>query len=1136
MSAIRPLPDAADRRRAATDFACNLAVSAAAGTGKTSLLVERLLNAVGSGRYPLEVMAAVTFTRKAAAEMRARLAAALEWLRAVSRGEGGGTAGDPGWREAESAWGWLRGEAGAAPGEVGQRSLAALETLDRFNASTLHHFCSEILRLHPLEAGVDPAFSPDDGEHFEEAFEREWRRFLEEELGAPAGERSAAWRAALRLHSLAQMRAAARSLCAFDLPPPEEWRERCGDARAVLGEPLGPLVQALLPAFQAGLPFNPNFIPWARGLADLATAFVEGRWKAAGEPLPPGVPPDILSKDPKVGKRALEENPELAHRFREDAGQLRNALERIAGLDERPALVLIEPLRPLVRRVREEHLRDARVAQDGLLTLTRDLLRDHPRVRRSLQERFRHILVDEFQDTDPVQYEILFFLAERPGASPARDAWKAELEPGRLFIVGDPKQSIYRFRKADIAACQRALGRVKQQGGALLSLSANFRSRPALIEAVNGLFAPEFPGAATETQPAYEPMAVVREESDGPAVEIWSGGAPGATALKAGARREAEAAAIGSWIAAHAGEGRRYRLREVAILLRKKTDLRIYLDGLRQAGVPFVVEGARQILERPETRHLKALLACLARPHDEVALLALLRSPLGGASDCELLEHARAGGEWNLLRPSPAGSPEPVRRRLEWLRELRRALLGRPAEEQVMRALEASGLELIEATQEDGAQCAANLRHYALAVAEAAREGAASLERALEAIDRRAELEAAGIEESPLADETLEAVRVLTVHKAKGMEFDVVILPDLVRDPREPQRDGIDIVRPRGPEGGLGVRTGRGANAWWVRHCLDEERHEDAEELRIFYVACTRARLKLIVMGGPAREAAARGCWPRALRHWGYDARSARQDSARLPPLAVHRLADAGGETLLEEPPPPPVDEAVRRFVGASTLARAQERDLERFPSGSRERQWEQAERDEAGRAGGAAGVGGSVAAGGPPGAGAPAVSLGRVIHRALESWDGTGDGRTLLAQEVEREAREEGSDPGPLGREAGALWERVVSSDLPALLREVGPDGREVPVLLEEGGVVWRGSLDLLYRGRQGEWVVLDYKTEEPGADPRSRALQHLSQMRVYARASARALGGEPQAEIFWVRTGERTLLRPEDLAGPLI
>jgi ATP-dependent helicase/nuclease subunit A len=443
-----------------------------------------------------------------------------------------------------------------------------------------------------------------------------------------------------------------------------------------------------------------------------------------------------------------------------------------------------------------------------------------------------------------------------------------------------------------------------------------------------------------------------------------------------------------------------------------------------------------------------------------------------------------------------------------------------------MRALEASGLELIEAAQADGAQCVANLRHYALAVAEAAREGAASLERALEAIERRAELEAAGIEESPLADETLEAVRVLTVHKAKGMEFDVVILPDLARDPKGNQGEKIEIVRPRGPEGGLGVRTERGANAWWVRHLLDEERHRDAEELRIFYVACTRARLKLIVLGGPAREAAARGCWPRALRHWGYDTCSARQDSARLPPLAVHRLADAGGGTSLEEPPPPPVDEAVRRFVGASAGARAQERDLERFPSGSRERQWERAEREETGRPGG----------GGPAGAGAPALNLGRVVHRALERWDGTGDGRTLLAQAVEREAREEGIDPAPLGREAGALWERVAASDLPALLREVGPDGREVPVLLEEGGVVWRGSLDLLYRGREGEWVVLDYKTEDPGADPRSRALQHLPQMRVYARAVAGVLGGEPRAEIFWVRTGERTLLRPEDLAGPLI
>jgi ATP-dependent helicase/nuclease subunit A len=1124
VSAARPLPDAADRRRAATDFGCNLAVSAAAGTGKTSLLVERLLNAIGSGRYPLDAMAAVTFTRKAAAEMQARLAAALEWLRILAGGEGTGGAGEPGWREAASSWEWLRREAGVPPREVARRALEALEALDRFKASTLHHFCSEILRLHPLEAGVDPAFSPDEGERFEETFEREWRRFLEEELGSPAGERATAWRSALRLYSLDELRRAARSLCAFDLPAPEEWRERCSEPHAALGEPVRRLAGALLPAFQAGLSFNPSFVPWARGLADLARAFIEGKWRGAGDPLPQGVPPGVLEQEPSVGRRALEENAELARRFGEDALRLQGALRHIAALDEAPALTLIEPLRPLVRQVRETLLREAWVTQDGLLTLVRDLLRDHPRVRRSLQERFRHILVDECQDTDPVQYEILFFLAERPEAPPARDAWTAALEPGRLFIVGDPKQSIYRFRKADIAACQRALGRVRAQGGALLRLSSNFRSRPALIEAVNRLFSPEFPHAPTDAQPPYETMEAVREEAEGAAVEIWSRAGAEAAADRAEERREAEAAAIAAWIAANAGEGRRYRLGEVAILLRARTDLRIYLDGLRRAGVPFVVEGAREILERAEVRHLKALLGCLVRPHDEVALLALLRSPLGGVSDRDLLDHARAGGGWNLLRRPPAGSPEPVRRSLDWLLGLRQSLLDRPAEEQVMRALEASGLELIEAAQPDGAQCLANLRRYALAVAEAARERGMSLERAMGAVDRRAELEAAGTEESPLADETLEAVRVLTVHKAKGMEFDVVILPDLVRRGEGSRREAIEIVQPRAPASGLGVRTKRGVNAWWVRHLLDEERHNEAEELRAFYVACTRARQKLIVLGGPAKQAETRRCWPRALRHWGYDARTASQDPGKLPPLAEHRPADGGAEALPEEPPPPPVDEAVRRFVEASGRARAQERDLERFPSGSKERQWERAEREDAGAPGPS-----------PVGPAAPALSLGRVVHRALERWDGRGNGRALLAREVEREAREEGIDPGPLGRAAGALWERVVSSDLPALLREVGPAGREVPLLLEEAGIVWRGSLDLLHREGEGRWGVLDYKTEDPGPDPAARALQHLPQMRVYARAVVKVLGVEPRVEIFWVRTGEFTRLRPEDLAGPL-
>lgn len=1122
MTRPQAMPDESDRRRAATEFDRNLVVSAAAGTGKTSLLVERILNAVGSGRYRLDQLAAVTFTRKAAAEMRQRLAKGFQRLHALASAMHGTAAAESLEDEAERAYVWLGSEAKVPAPVLARRTLDALEDLDRFSASTIHSFCAEVLRRYPIEAGVDPVFQQDEGAHFDEIFKHQWQEFLESELGegAPHAE---LWREALKLYSLGEMERAARALCEFGIPDPDRWSSEDDPPTRMLAPLLTPLIQEATSILSKGTNLRGRFEDCLRSVVDLAEAFQKGTW-VGGAAEPPTLAFDVLggSNTPAIGKKAEGIDPE---RVKEFVNSARRKLQALRNLDERASRSLVEPLRRLVRIFREAYLGAGWVSFEALLTLTRDLLRDHPHVRTSLRQRYQHFLVDEFQDTSPVQYEILFRLAAAEPVAAGQDVNGLRLENGRLFIVGDPKQSIYRFRKADISAYERAMQKILRDGGERLDLTANFRSDPRLIGALNSLFQKEFDAdrenplnAENQFQPEYHPMAPTLPE--GPAehpVEIWS---CGADPLNADERRAAEAWAIADWLARNAGSGKTHPFKEVAILFRAMTGAAVYLEALRRVSVPFVVEGGKEFLDRPEVRHLRALLTCLARPHDGAAVLAFLRSPAGGAGDRDLLEHVRAGGGWSLQAP-PARSPRSVRRALEWIKTILDEIRELPVDEQVSGVLEHSGLELAEASHPDGAQAFANLKRYALAVGDAAREQALSLEQALSIVDARSETGAAGVEESPLADETLDAVRVLTVHKAKGMEFDAVILPDLCRKDDPPAGDGPLVQWIRPPFEGLAVGTHAGVNARRIAHDFIEAHHEKTESLRILYVACTRARQRLILIGGPARTQDAKRRWPAVLRHWGYSAAEPPPNDGPVQEAVIHRRRMVGAQPqLAREEEIEPDEKSVRRFADAVHQARAVSREWDRTPSGLVEARWKAQEAADA------------------PGArsrGELGAAIGRVIHQALEAWDGSGDGGICLQEALRREVAEGVVPEGRLFKETESLWKRVLDSDLADLLRSGEGIQREVPILIgEENGNVWRGSIDLLYP-LDGGWVVADYKTDDPGPDPDQSARRYLPQLRVYARAVQQVKGRLPRAEIIWIRTGKRTVFAESDLKQPL-
>jgi len=1016
-------PDLDERMHAATDFDRNLVVIAGAGTGKTSLLVERILTAVGTGRLAIDRLGAITFTERAAGEMRQRLAEGLERLLIATQP---GHEHDPA-HEGDRAFVHLAGRFAVAPSEVAGRALSALRHLDRARVETIHTFCAGLLREHPLEAGVQPDFAVDPGEMQATVLDEVWERFVSRELGSDVA-RPELWNRVLApRRSLERLRELGYALASFSIP--EE-------------------------------------------LLSSATASTIDRSETAELPMGSGVSridPDLLGD-------------------------------------------LTEAVRPFALEAREELLRRGYVTFDGLLVLARNLLRDHAEVRESLKRRFLMLLVDEFQDTDPLQYEIVLYLGEKEGLS-APAAYDAVLEPGRLFVVGDPKQSIYRFRGADYDAFQRAVSRILDGGGRLLRLTANFRSVPEVIAPVNALFSE--PDSVcwkrSDRQPDYDAIAAVRPRAgDGPRVETWTVDAgPGALAAD---RREAEGKIVAEAILRMVETGAA-RYDQITILLRVFTQLSDYLRPLRELAIPFVVDGGREFLARPEVAHLLVILKALARPSDPAALLAYLRSPVGAVPDTELAKYAAAEGRWHWREDVGARGFPDLARAFRLLRKLDDATRSRPPDETVRRALEDSELLTLSAAAFEGPQRVANLTKLAAAAAELARDGRLSLIEVVEALESGRT--SSVVSDSPLADEQTDAVRVMTIHKAKGLENDVVIVPDLAREDRKwyaAEKVEVHVVRAASGAPALAMKVDDVANPAWQRFVAEEIAHEEAQEVRVLYVGVTRARERLIVLAAPSRRTAS---WVEALASWGYEA-GVEDGPVLFDGGVAHRRCKAGARThRAAARRPDGAPEAVAAFDRARERARESSGSLRR-PSD--EETWREIREDSTAR---------PVR---PRGFTEESRLVGVAVHRLLERWNGRDSARLLegIGPAARAAAAESGASADAVEREIRRIFEVFVGSKLHERLRDVEVLGKEIPIIERaRDGATYRGTLDLLYRERDGAYVVADYKTDRE-TDPAKLRSIYGPQLAVYARAVQKALRSlfPPRVELWMLRTAERHVL----------
>ncbi|MFO8100029.1 MAG: UvrD-helicase domain-containing protein, partial [Salinibacter sp.] len=743
-------------------------------------------------------------------------------------------------------------------------------------------------------------------------------------------------------------------------------------------------------------------------------------------------------------------------------------------------------VRPAVHTYREQRQEQGALTFHDLLLHTRDLLRDHPEARRHFAEQYSRLLVDEFQDTDPLQAEILFYLTSR---DPTQTDWRAcRPRPGSLFIVGDDKQSIYRFRRADKEVFDDVGRLIEAAGGETVDLTKNFRSLGRICDWCDRAFGAIFSEPTSgDMQAEYVPFDPQRPDGrDGTTLrrlEVdkvsgnWGRDIAEANAQQiatvirkamAGAMDDAFYGPDGDDAAVFPG-GAQYD--DFLILTRNKTRLSIYAETLAAHGIPYTVTGSEDLGDSAELKALVDLLTCALRPDDPVAVVAYLKGTLVGCSDDDLYRFREAGGRFDRAHePIPQRVAEAldasVRDRIRpaftrlreartWLRETRPSVA-------VERIVEAFGLLAGAAHPPDAAD--ASLRAGAvlriLTLVESLSAQGLNWAEVTEELQRILDGETA-VDGLTLETGRGEAVRLMNVHQAKGLQAPVVFLADPYSRgnnhtiTRHVRRETDELVAPVVQGEGHYQRVTHPPLNWYDESTpgfeTREARHERAEEHRLLYVAATRASNLLVVSTYP--EKPDDGPWAPLYPYL---------DAADIPPLAP-------------SVEPPQRDRAAR----APDLDAAQDDREHRLAAAGRPTY----------QTGSVTDAEDAMPLAPEEGAAGYGTAVGLAVHRLLEQCvQARADGASVSEAEARQALRAGGSEApeeqvAPVlrlvrGVLSSSLWDEVAAA--PAAYAEYPlADVRE-----GDPPEVVRGQVDLLYE-REAGWGLIDFKTDRLDEDP---------------------------------------------------
>lgn len=1052
-------PDQAERDLITNELDKTMLVEAAAGTGKTTAMIGRMVALLSAGKCRTDTLAAVTFTRKSMAELRARFQIDLE--KAVRTAEG--------------------------PARV--RLEEAIATVERCFIGTIHSFCARLLRERPVEAGVDVGFQEIDETDDARLRQQAWEEYVATLFATDAPILAELETLGLDIRGLGPT---FMKLCNY--PDVNEWPADpvplpdLTQPRKALEEYLQHMrgLWETLPSDPGNDELMPKYrlIPQVARYTDSATA--AGLMTTLGRFGEPDKTRIVQKNWP--GKKA-QAKAELA-RWEDFVTTIAQPLTQTWRKHRyEPILRAIMPARDQYDRLRRE---SNSLNYQDLLMKAADLLRAKPQIRKYFRRRFTHLLVDEFQDTDPIQTEVILLLTAQ---NPTETAWR-ECRPvdGSLFVVGDPKQSIYRFRRADLATYDRFRRIIIESGGRIVALSANFRTIGPLVEWVNETFDQEFPAETTVYSPAKRPMLVGRVAgSDGDlsglrvlkvprdydnqlgvaeydadliARTIQSAIITGQTVprSKKDLEREAKPGAVPG---------------DFLIITRNKSRLSIYGRKLQELGIPCQITGGTSLNEGNELKLFHILLYAVTRPDDPVALVATLRSTLFGISDADLYAFKRAGGRFSYYATIPeglrGGAAEAFQDAFDRLKRYALWLVKLPPVAAIEKVLADLGLAVLACTASGGTTQVGSLAKgiELLRKQQMTSWTAADLVAYLGQIVEQEEKH----DGMPARPHEAPAVRIMNLHKVKGLEAPIVFLAD----PSGESEHDVDLHIDRSGDRVRGYFAVYGEKQGWAAPPLlaepqgwedlaeEERKFCDAENQRLLYVAATRAGAMLTITQREKRNQS--NPWQFFDQHLG--------DSPRL---------DAPGEYVAQ----------------AGELTTVTSRDVSDAVQGICQR-WEAVSRPTYATAAAKA-ISVSNRWWGVT-TGEHGMEWGTVVHQLLET------AMRCPEADLQRLAvsilTEQGLPPdlaeaavqsvrqvvdSDIWQRATASQRRFVEVPFQTLLAPDKPPPDNLPTLL-------RGVIDLVFLEPQG-WVIVDYKTDRAVPEVvHCLAIRYAPQLRVYAK-----------------------------------
>ncbi|HLN87780.1 MAG TPA: 3'-5' exonuclease, partial [Candidatus Limnocylindrales bacterium] len=832
-----------------------------------------------------------------------------------------------------------------------------------------------------------------------------------------------------------------------------------------------------------------------------------------------------------------------------EAQELVRAAKGLVSVDSELAASLWRLLVPFAEDLRERFIREGHLSFDGLLVRARNLVRDQQRVRAELKLRYRAILIDEFQDTDPIQYEILLYLAEHSGQA-AMDWRQVKVEPGKIFVVGDPKQSIYAFRRADIEAYLEVVEKIiKAQNGEEYCLTTNFRSDAAILNVVNCVFE-KLIEAQKGVQPPYIAIHPAPGRPSATAIHLAKVAVRKIVAEKeitAETARRLEGESLARWLKETVldktmildarAESVCAQPKDIAILFRKLTDIHDYLEPFRRQGIRYVVEGERHFYAAKEIIDAVNLLRAVENPHDRLALVGVLRSPLGGLTDHQIYELHRQ----NLLdyraseKLEKKNFPLTLAQLYQVLARLNVETRSMPIGAAVAHIFATLPVELLAAVYFHGEQAVANLQKLTQQAELLGREGLTTLKEAIRQLERRV-LDVKEEGESVLAEENLDAVRIMSIHKAKGLEFPIVILAG--------SQTGTEGRRSSDAEslfdwstGLTGLRIGQVTDLAGL-YIGEKTRLRNAEEQkRLLYVAMTRARENLIISCAPSNRRSSGSflsMLDETLNNAIADADVSKSVAVGIGELAIEVVSEtlsapSRAKSKLKRAKKklnwhPFVNTWARRttvhekaqqsapFLTPTSLKRQEEAATEAGDKVSRRNERK-----------------------------TPALVVGDLAHRFLQNSQLTIDASIFDARLQDFIAQVLPAD-SPLDRAAIEaelldIFRAFQRSKAYNELASANILGREVPLLMPWNGQIMEGVIDLIYE-KNGLLYLADYKTDRiDNRDLAAGAERYRQQAEIYTQAARQSLRREVAAfKLIFLRAGEAVEITPATNKEPTL